>query len=193
MEDEFMDDLNILRQMRYERECNQRYLFCPNTYKARHAERYQKLHCFLETDYYYTDTEFKEHFRVCHEMFWAIHNRISMDSMFHITRKQGSAALHLLVLLKFLGSNGNEATISKLGQFFGLSKGGFALHLERMMVVLLKRKDKALFWPGPEERKEIAARIEDKHAFPNCVGLIDGTLLPLEIKPSRNGDFSELS
>ena len=62
MEDEFMDDLNILRRMRYERECNQRYLFCPNTYKARHAERYQKLHCFLETDYYYTDTEFKEHF-----------------------------------------------------------------------------------------------------------------------------------
>ena len=63
-----------------------------------------------------------------------------MDSMFHLelTRKKDSAVLHLLVLLKFLGSNGNEATMSRLGQFFGLSKGGCVLYVERMVVVLLK-------------------------------------------------------
>ena len=101
---------------------------------------------------------------------------------------KGSAALHLLVLLKFLGSNGNEASISKLGHFFGLSKGGFLLHLERMVVILLKRKEEALFWPGPDEWKEISERIERKYGFPNCVGLIDGTLLPLEGKPNQNGE-----
>ena len=79
-----------------------------------------------------------------------------MDSTFQndSSNKKGSAALHLLVLLKFLGSNGNKASISKLGHFFGLSKGGFLLHLERMVVILLKRKEEALFWPGQMNEKK---------------------------------------
>jgi len=66
---------------------------------------------------------------IADRLFWAIHERISDDVEFFsvppVRRKRGSSELHLLVLLKFLGSNGNEATASKLGQFFEMSKGSF--------------------------------------------------------------------
>jgi DDE superfamily endonuclease len=39
-----------------------------------------------------------------------------------------------------------------------------------------------------DERQEIAARIKEKYGFPSCLGFIDGTLLPLEFKPSLNGE-----
>ena len=103
-------------------------------------------------------------------------------------RIKGPSELHLLVLLKFLGSNGNEATSSKIGQFFKMSNGKFLNYLERMVVVLLKHFDASVFWPEADEQKEIVGRVEDKYIFPNCVGFPDGTLLPLEFKPKLNGE-----
>jgi len=89
----------------------------------------------------------------------------------------------LLELLKFLGSNGNEATASKLGQFFKMSKGSFLNYRARMVVVLLIHLDDTIFWPEADECKEIAKQIEETCLFPNCVGFLDRTLLPLELKP----------
>ena len=43
-------------------------------------------------------------------------------------------------------------------------------------------------WPSAEEGNEISNRIEQKFGFPNCVGSIDGTLLPLECRPTINGE-----
>ena len=123
-------------------------------------------------------------------MFSAILERISDDDAFisHNAKAKCSASLHLLVLLKFLGSNGNEASTFKLAMYFHLSHGGFCLVLKRMVKVLLKHKASTVFWPDAEEKKEISARIEAKYGFPNCVGYIDGTLFPLELKPKKNGE-----
>jgi len=138
-----------------------------------------------------TPTEFKEHFRVSCEMSWAIHKCIRDDEEFlsvpPVRQKRGSSELHLLILLKFLGSNGNEATTSKLGQLFKMSKGSFLIYRNRMVVVLLKYLDDTVFWEA-DERKEIAKRIEEQILFPNCVGFPDRTLLPLELKPKLSGE-----
>ena len=126
------------------------------------------------------------------EKFWEIHEHIKDDEEFVsvplVRRKGGSSELHLLILLKFLGSNGNEATTSKLGQFFKMSKGSFLNHRDRMVAVLLKHLDDTVFWPEADERKKIAKRVERKFLFPNCVGFPDGTLLPLELKPKLSGE-----
>ena len=83
------------------------------------------------------------------EVFWAIHERISDNAEFVLVsqakRKRGSSELHLLVLMKFLGSNGNEVTPSKLGQFFKMSKGSFLSYRDRMVVVLLKHLNDTVF------------------------------------------------
>jgi len=191
MEDEDEDYMDLLAAMEYERHLKNRYLFRSSGYKSRDAKRTNKVDKTLHTEKF-TETEFKEHFRVSRDMFWAIHARICNDVEFvsvpPVRRKRGSPELHLLVLLKFLGSNGNEATASKLGQFFKMSKGSFLNYRDRMVVVLLKHLDDTVFWPEADERKEIAKRIEDKFMFPNCVGFPDGTLLPLELKPQLGGE-----
>eukprot|EP00979_Chaetoceros_neogracilis_P011635 scaffold2927_cov268-Chaetoceros_neogracile.AAC.40 len=190
MEDEFEDDMDSMAVMKFKRHSKARYLF-RSCYRSRYVKRTTKVDKALFTKKF-TSTEFKEHFRVCREMFWAIHERIRDDvefvSVSQAKRKRGSSELHLLVLLKFLGSNGNEATPSKLGQFFKMSKGSFLIYRDRMVVVLLKHLDDTVFWPEADERKEIAKRIEKKYLFPNCVGFPDGTLLPLEVKPNLSGE-----
>lgn len=44
-----------------------------------------------------------------------------------------------------------------------------------------------LFWPTKEEKAEIKARIKEAYGFPDCIGFIDGTLIPLYKKPNKDG------
>jgi hypothetical protein len=46
----------------------------------------------------------------------------------------------------------------------------------------------ALYWPKASQQKFISERIEEKYGFPNCVGFVDGTILPLEFKPNLYGE-----
>ena len=167
MEDEFEDDMDSMAVMKFKRHSKARYLF-RSCYRSQCRKRNIKVNKVLNTEKF-TPTEFKAHFRVSREMFWAIHARISADvefvSVSHSKRKRGSSELHLLVLLKFLGSNGNEATASKLAQFFKMSKGSFLIYRDRTVVVLLKHLDETVFWPEADERKEIAKRIEKNIFF----------------------------
>ena len=167
IEDEFEDDMDSMANMRFKRYSKAQYLY-RSCYRSRCRKRNSKVKKILNTEKF-SPTEFKAHFRVSREMFRAIHARISADvefvSVSHSKRKRGSSELHLLVLLKFLGSNGNEATPSKLAQFFKMSKGSFLTYRDRTVVVLLKHLDQTVFWPEADERKEIAKRIEKKISF----------------------------
>ena len=49
------------------------------------------------------------------------------------------------------------------------------------MKALVSMREEYIRWPDKEERKEIAARIESEFVFPNCVGMMDGTLAELAI------------
>ena len=189
MEDEDIDEFDDALFNSYKRQARRRYIYRAKKYKSRDVERSEKLKQILESDFY-TDDQFKAHFRVCREMFWAIYDRIKDDEIFRpvLKKPKSPISLHLLILLKFLGSNGNEASTTKHAMFFRVSKGCFTRCLERMVEVMLKHKDEAVFWPGVDERREISKRIEERHGFPNCVGLIDGTLFPLEAKPPTNGE-----
>ena len=55
------------------------------------------------------------------------------------------------------------------------------------MMALLSFEKSVVNWPKLEERKAIALHIDEKTGFKNCIGFIDGTLIPLESKPSKNG------
>jgi len=97
-------------------------------------------------------------------------------------RMKGSSELHLLVLLKFLGSNSNEAINSKLAQFFKMSKGCLINYLDTMVRVMLEHYDSSVFWQEADERRDIAQRTGNRYMFPNCVGFPDRTLLPLKVQ-----------
>lgn len=140
---------------------------------------------------YLNDTEFLGHFRVRRSAFSRLVDLISANSVFQTQSRhprRGHADLHLMILLKYLGSDGNDNTAPKLALFFGLGKGSIDLYLSRAVKAFLALQDSTMTWPDVDERHDIACRIQAKYGFPNCVGMVDGTLLPLEYKPSVDGE-----
>lgn len=102
--------------------------------------------------------------------------------------RRGDAEVHLLILLKFLVSNGNDNTASKLALFFGMGMCSICNYLKRAAAAVIKLREKSIMWPDEHKRREIAYRIQTRFDFDNCVGMVDGTFLPLEFKPPKNGE-----
>jgi hypothetical protein len=75
-----------------------------------------------------------------------------------------------------------------LALFFGLGDGSIPNYVTRATEAILALESSTISWPDEEERTRIAQRIQVKYGFPNCVGMVDGTLLPLECKPQTNGE-----
>ena len=95
-----------------------------------------------------------------------------------------------MVLLHFLGHEGQ--TDSSQRNVFFISKGCCQLYRERVVKALMSVRGKYINWPDLEERKEIAERIKNKFFLPNCVGIMDGTLLKLASRPNCD-DASDYS
>jgi DDE superfamily endonuclease len=94
----------------------------------------------------------------------------------------------MLVLLKYYGCDGNQSASRSLSSFFAVSNGIVDSCRNNALEALLSLKEKIYFWPDAHERRVIAKRIKDKYKFPHCIGLIDGTLLPLSTKPLLHGE-----
>jgi hypothetical protein len=75
-----------------------------------------------------------------------------------------------------------------MGKLLRVSKGTFINYVNRMVPLILKHKNDTVFWPESDKREEIKEQIKNKYGFPNCLGYIDGTLLPLETKPRHYGE-----
>jgi hypothetical protein len=139
----------------------------------------------------FNDVEFKAHFRMARDLIPLLVDLLKDCCVFWHQRgfrQKGTVELHILVFLKFLGSNGSNALPLKLAGFFKMGTGTLINYVDRTTAAFLSLREKVIFWPSKEERQEISTRIQNKHKFPNVVGIIDGTLLPLETKPTCNGE-----
>ena len=103
-------------------------------------------------------------------------------------RKHFSAELHLLVLLKFLGLEGNAATAIHVKQGLGLGKGSIRNYILRAVDAVLSLFSQIVCWPDADEHVEISRHICDKFHFPKCVGMIDATFFGLGYKPELQGE-----
>jgi hypothetical protein len=186
MEDDYEDIIDAMDYVRYQDAKAKRYMFRSSKYRKKEVIPSAVAHKMLYSDRL-NDGEFLEHFRMSRQMFMELHDRLygNEDDW---SRGKGSSELHLLTFLKYFGANGNEATASKMGKMFGISKGCFRNYVDRVTEKILLHKETTLFWPGEEERKEISGQIQNKFLFQNCVGFIDGTLVPFERKPSIHGE-----
>ena len=92
---------------------------------------------------------------------------------------QGSAQMsvkhQLMLLLHFLGKEG-ESNASQQNQF-KVSYGASEKCQDRVVQSLIDIRDEYIKWPIENERKQIAQRIEREFLLPNCIGLMDRTLL----------------
>ena len=84
--------------------------------------------------------------------------------------------------LKYIRSFGNDASNVSLGTFFWIGFGSANIFCSHALIAVLLLKPSAYFWPNNEEQKLILLQIKEKHHFPNCIGLMDGTLFLLNTK-----------
>ncbi|KAE9273754.1 hypothetical protein PR003_g29809, partial [Phytophthora rubi] len=181
------EELDEYWQLEYEGVLATRYLERSKHYRRR-KDRWRKL---LNDREYMNDTEFHEHFRLERAVFWRLVNLVKDDPVFLSKETKpfrGGAVLHLLLLLKFLGTYGNDNSSSKIGLFLGIASGSAHNYLFRASSAVLRLEKATVSWPDDIERRMIAQRMQDKYGFVNCVGITDGTLFPLAAKPRHHGE-----
>ncbi len=179
--------------------------FVTNLYsraKQRHyhfrSECYRSWSVFV-LDHYLgmSETDFLLHFRLHKESFWKLHEYIRSCRQFHRRSKpnggfykpQCPVKYQLLIFLYVIGTTGSDGNYKKVGSRFNISSGAVRLYVNRVTAAILETcESEVVHWPNAVERKFISDRIQEKYDFPNCVGFVDGTMLPLEFKPNLYGE-----
>lgn len=174
---------------RFKRIKEMRYFMSRGTYRKSAAYNILEDDLNISEDgtHWLTDDEFKRKYRVSRDILDRITAAIETNDVF----KKGQRGRHqmpvkhqLMVLLHFLGkegeSNGSQRSVFKFG--YGQSEKC----RKRVVQALNDIRENYIFWPNEEERGDIAKRIENEFFLPNCISLMDGTLLPLGIAPSSD-------
>lgn len=103
-------------------------------------------------------------------------------------KQQKPVRWQLLVALNRFGQDGNGAAVGAIATKFGIGHGTVILYHKRVTTALIAIADEVICWPDAEERREIATFFGDNHGFTNCVGTVDGTVIPLNYRPIHEGD-----
>jgi hypothetical protein len=74
---------------------------------------------------------------------------------------------------------GTGSSNPNLCNVFGIGCGTTGNYHNRALKAIHRLKSKVVTWPDEDECKIIAKRIFKEFGWPNCIGLIDGTLFPL--------------
>jgi hypothetical protein len=128
--------------------------------------------------------------------FQIILNLIKDDFIFQnkSTCPQAPVERQLLIALKRLGSKGSSASAAGIiatSQFLGIEEGTQVLYTKRVCAALGRLFKQFVHWPNQEERMATKLRLcgaeegtSSRWAlFENCIGIIDGTLIPFRTNP----------
>jgi hypothetical protein len=133
--------------------------------------------------------EFLKHYRVDEENFWKLNERIKDHWVFGSPGSakcpQAPSEYQLLVLLKYIGTQGSDAANESLTTHFRIGSGTCEAFRRRVLIALIDLESTAYFWPDVDERRAMSKAMQQQYLFPNCVGLMDGTLLPLDVHTPR--------
>jgi hypothetical protein len=152
---------------------------------------YSNCERMLEDGTYMTDDEFLSNFCMDRLCIMQLNDLVKDDEAFrNVYGKVGKRAsmLHIMVLLKFLGSYGHAAALQKIGHMVGILKGLVNDYVMQTCDAILKHHEQVKKCPSIEDLRNISGRIRKAHGFVNCIGLIDGKLFPLAFAPTVNGE-----
>jgi hypothetical protein len=131
---------------------NRRYLL-PRVHRKRDR---RKMHSEIYDKEQTTDKEFLFHYRVTRESFHDlvshIENHPEFQSPPNSTKTQAKPEYQLLVLLKYLGTQGNAATNTSIGTHFGIGEGTAELCRKRALEAVISLEVMVVFWPNEDER-----------------------------------------
>ena len=142
-----------------------------------------------------SDGEFLQKYRVQRPSFKKLLSKIKNHDVFKRGKRgpeMAPASHQLMVFLYRIGIEGSGASASNLRSVFGIAKGTADQFCRRCCDAILSLRSEYIHWPDEKERAFISRSIQRAYNLPNCVGIIDGTLLPLARKPQRE-DFPDYS
>jgi hypothetical protein len=145
------------------------------------------LHVNEDGSHWLNDAEFKRKYRCTRATLDKITTTIEDNPVFaggSRGTKQIPVKHQLMVLLQFLGQE--SQTNESQRQTFKTGYGTNNEYRKRVVQALIDIRKEWIHWPNEEERQQIAQRIEDLFHFPNCAGMMDGTLLPLGFEPTSD-------
>jgi DDE superfamily endonuclease len=96
------------------------------------------------------------------------------------TKQQEPVAHQLLVLLLESGSGANNPTLRNM---FQIGRGTPEEYKRRCIKAIRSLRDSVIHWPDQNKRPIIARCILHQYNWPNCIGVVDGTLFPLGNDP----------
>jgi hypothetical protein len=124
-----------------------------------------------------TEEEFTQKYRMSRKSFDTLLGLVQDHPVFQkknpMGRYQAPPASQLMILLKFLGTEGSGSSNLGLREVFKIGRGTVQLYRTRAMTAARSLREDAIKWPDAEERIEISRRIQRDSFFPNCVGFID--------------------
>jgi hypothetical protein len=169
---------------------------CQYLQRGSYKKRSTNFDWLLEEEGYDSldESKFRFHFRMTWVAFWELVSLIGEHPAFQRKNSDSRGAApkpashQLLVLLKYYGSHGNQSSSLALSKFFGVGKGIINSCWGNAVIALLTLEEKTYIWPDAVKRRATSNRIKAKYKFQHCIGLSDGTLLPLGLQPLLHGE-----
>jgi hypothetical protein len=154
-----------------------------------HVERThipKSLDFFQRVVFAYKDKEFKKIFRMDRDSFFDLLGQIQNHPIFEVRRQpQAGVELQLAVFLNRLGS---KQTYFEIASRFGISEGMVQKCTGRVAKAIIGLNRTYIKWPEGERRRTVINGFKEVAGFPNVIGCIDGTHIPLLEAPVKDGD-----
>lgn len=76
----------------------------------------------------------------------------------------------------------------KTAESCGIGEGTVYLYCKRVTWAFRNIRPQFLYWPDHRYRAILKERMAEE-GFPGCIGMVDGSLIPLANKPSKDGEL----
>ena len=194
VDDDFKSAIDMFSCLRHYFYRSKQYIFLRSRYRKRSDEAFaDNLECSDNEESgkqsFLSDDEFLQKYRMSRSSFHTLVELIEDHPVFEQGKRgppQAPPAHQLMVLLKYLGTQGSGGSNPDLRNLFRLGRGSSDLYKQRAYDSILSLSDGYYTWPDEEEKKRISERIRRKYGIPNCVMIADGTLHELAFKPQTD-------
>jgi hypothetical protein len=194
VDDDFKSAIDMFSCLRHYFYRSKRYIFRRSRYRKRSDEAFtddleSSDNEESQKQSFLSDDEFLQKYRMSRSSFHTLVELIEDHPVFKQGKRgppQAPPAHQLMVLLKYLGTQGSGGSNPDLRNLFRFGRGSSDLYKQRACDAILSLSDVYYTWPDEEEKKRISERIRRKYGIPNCVMIADGTLHELAFKPQTD-------
>ena len=92
-----------------------------------------------------------------------------------------------VVALTRFGHYGNASSLAEYSDKFGVSATTVVNWTDRIVAALMELMHRWIVWPTAAERQQLCLANQEAFGIPNCVGIVDGTMVNLRSAPHVQG------